>query len=124
VGRFVRWLDITPGLHLRLRSLRRAGVGLVPRCIGAEGDQLVFSDRSRRHADVVIWAVGYRDDTQWVDIEDTATADAFVHERGATKIPGLYHVGREWQNSRASGLICGVTEDAAKIAAQAKDFLM
>jgi putative flavoprotein involved in K+ transport len=123
-GRLVRWLDLTPGLHLRLGSLRRAGIDIVPRCVGAEKDQLIFSDGSRRHAGVVIWALGYRDDTRWVEIEGAATADVFVHERGATAVPGLYHVGREWQVSRASGLICGVTRDAGNIAARVKKFLM
>ena len=123
-GRLVRWLDLTPGLHLRLGSLRRGGIDIVPRCVGAEKDQLIFSDGSRRHADVVIWALGYRDDTRWVEIEGVATTDGFVHERGATAVPGLYHVGREWQASRASGLICGVTRDAENIAARVKKFLM
>lgn len=124
IGRFVRWLDLTPGLHLRRGSLRRAGVDLVPRCVSAEGDQLIFSDGGRRHADAVIWALGYRDDTRWVEIEGATMADAFVHEGGVTKVPGLYHVGREWQVSRASGLICGVAQDAARIAAHVKQFVM
>lgn len=124
LGRFVRWLDLTPGLHLRPGALRRAGIELAPRCVGASGDQLIFSDDSRRPVDAVIWALGYQDDTQWLDIEGTTMAGAFVHERGVTKVPGLYHVGREWQFSRASGLICGVTRDAARIAARVKQFLM
>ncbi|MGF1612956.1 MAG: flavin-containing monooxygenase [Gammaproteobacteria bacterium] len=123
-GRFVRWLDLTPGLHLRRRALRRAGIDLVPRCLDAEEDQLIFSDGSHRHADVLIWALGYRDDTRWVEIEGATMANAFVHEDGVTKVPGLYHVGREWQVSRASGLICGVARDAAIIAAQVKQFVM
>lgn len=123
-GRLVRWLDVTPGLHLRRAALRRVGIDLVPRCVGAQADQLTFSDGSRRHADVVIWALGYRDDTRWLDIEGATMADAFLHDRGVTPVPGLYHVGREWQVSRASGLICGVARDAANIAAQARTFLM
>ena len=124
LGRFVRRLDLTPGLHLHRRALRRAGIELAPRCVGANDDRLIFSDGSRRPVDSVIWALGYQDDTQWLEIEGTTMEGAFVHERGETKVPGLYHVGREWQFSRASGLICGVTHDAARIAARVQQFLM
>jgi putative flavoprotein involved in K+ transport len=122
-GRVMRWLDLTPGLHLRRGRLRRAGIDLVSRCVNAEGHQLVFSDGSRRRADVVIWALGYRDDTEWLEIDGASMRDTFVHERGSAHVPGLYHVGREWQVSRASGLICGVTRDARIIADQVQDFL-
>lgn len=73
---------------------------------------------------MVIWALGYRDDTRWLEIDGATLSDDFVHERGVTNVPGLYHVGREWQVSRASALICGVTRDAAKIAVQVRNFLM
>lgn len=123
VGRLVHWLDLTPGLHLRTGSLRRAGIDLVGRCIGAEGDRLVFSDGSYRHASAVIWALGYRDDTRWLDVEGAATPDGFLHRQGVAPVPGLYYVGREWQTSRASGLICGVSGDATFIAMRVKDYL-
>lgn len=123
VGRLVRRLDLTPGLHLRLGPLRRAGVNVVPRCVDAEADRLVYADGSRGQAATVIWALGYRDDVSWLDVEGAAIRDAFVHERGLTTVPGLYHVGREWQSCRASGLICGVTRDAAATAARVRDYL-
>lgn len=122
-GRVVRWLDQTPGLDLRARPLRRAGIDLAPRCIDAEGDRLVFADGSRRQADAVIWALGYRDETRWVDFEGAATPNVFLHDHGVSPVPGLYYVGREWQTSRASGLICGVSRDAEAITPRIKDYL-
>jgi putative flavoprotein involved in K+ transport len=123
VGRLNRALDPTPGLHLRAAALRRSGVRLAPRCIGAGDDFLSFADGSRRRCDSVIWAAGYRDDTSWVGIDGAASVDGYIEARGIAPIPGLYYVGREWQNSRASGLICGVADDARTIAARVRQHL-
>ncbi|HEY8520024.1 MAG TPA: NAD(P)/FAD-dependent oxidoreductase [Gammaproteobacteria bacterium] len=122
-GRLVRKLDATPGLHLRPAALLHAGVELAPRCVAADGDVLAFADGSRRRCDAVIWTLGYRDDTSWVDIPGAVGADTFVHERGAAPVAGLFYVGREWQTCRASGLICGVGRDAASIATRVREHL-
>ncbi|HEX6993276.1 MAG TPA: NAD(P)/FAD-dependent oxidoreductase [Gammaproteobacteria bacterium] len=114
-GRLVRAMDATPGLHLLRGALRRAGVALCGRCVGADGDRLLLEDGRSRRCDAVVWTLGYRDDTSWLDIPRAATADGFVEERGIAPIPGLFHVGREWQSSRASGLICGVQTDVRRI---------
>lgn len=123
LGRIVRRFDTTPGLHLCLLSLRRAGVRLATRCVGADADQLLFSDGSRCRCDAVIWAMGYQDDTAWLKVDGASTRHRFLEERGISPVPGLYYVGREWQNSRASGLVCGVYADALAIAQVAKDHL-
>lgn len=122
-GRLVRAIDATPGLHLRAAALRRTGISLLPRCVGAQGDELSFADGTRRRCEAVIWALGYRDDTSWLDIEGAATPREFRQARGVAPVPGLYYVGREWQNSRASGLICGVYRDAQVIATHVKSYL-
>jgi putative flavoprotein involved in K+ transport len=38
-----------------------------------------------------------------------------IHERGVSPVPGLYFIGFPWLNSRKSGLIYGITEDAERI---------
>jgi putative flavoprotein involved in K+ transport len=123
LGRMARKFDTTPGLHLCLSSLRRAGIRLVPRCVGADADRLHFADGSRRRCDAVIWTLGYQDDTAWLRIDGASTHHRFIEERGISPVPGLYYVGREWQNSRASGLVCGVHRDALVIAQLARDHL-
>jgi putative flavoprotein involved in K+ transport len=122
-ARLMRSLDPTPGLHLRSSALRRAGVVLAPHCVGADGDHLRFADGSRRQCDAVVSAAGYRDDTAWIDIEGAADAERFVEDYGVAPVPGVYYVGREWQSSRASGLICGVHRDARMIAAHVAAYL-
>ena len=117
-GRLVRALDITPGLNLRIRALRRAGIEVLRRCVDAQGQRVTFADGSRCDVDAAIFATGYCDDTAWVDIPYAIQASRFVEDRGISPVPGLYYVGRDWQTSRASGLICGVAQDAEAIGAR------
>jgi putative flavoprotein involved in K+ transport len=117
-GRLVRALDLTPGLHLQLHALRRAGIEVLHRCVDAEGRQVTFADGRRRDVDAVIFATGYIDDTTWVDVPGATRAGRFLEDRGVAPVPGLYYVGRDWQRSRASGLICGVAYDAVAIGAR------
>lgn len=120
LGRTVRALDATPSRQLRRAALRRAGIRLAPRSVAARGSSVEFADGTELRCDTVVWTTGYRDDTSWVEIDDAASASGFVEDRGVTPIRGLFHVGREWQTSRASALVCGVHLDAQRIAALAK----
>lgn len=122
-GRLVRGLDMTPGLHLRAKALKRAGVEVLARCIAAEGQRLMLADGSNREVDAVIFATGHRDDTSWLDIPGAVSAERFLHDRGVGPVPGLFYVGREWQNSRASGLVCGVARDAGRIGERIEAYL-
>jgi putative flavoprotein involved in K+ transport len=122
-GRLVRSLDVTPGLHLRSSALQRTGIRLAARCIDAIGARFSFADGSSRECDTVVYAMGYVDDTSWIDIEGATTASGFSEVRGVSPVPGLFYVGREWQSCRASALVCGVHRDAALIANYIKRYL-
>jgi len=116
VGRFVRAHESFPGLHQRSGALRRRGVRLRPRTVGATPEGCVFADGSRAAFDVVVWAIGYRDDASWLRIPAAVGAGGhFVEERGVSPVPGLFHVGRSWQTCRASALLRGAGDDAARI---------
>jgi putative flavoprotein involved in K+ transport len=47
--------------------------------------------------------------------EAVDAAGHLVEDRGMSPVPGLFHVGRSWQTSRASALLCGVAFDAATV---------
>jgi putative flavoprotein involved in K+ transport len=71
----------------------------------------------RCEVDGVVWAVGYRERTDWLDVPEAKDARGrFVERRGVSPVPGLYFVGRDWQWTRGSALITGVREDAAHVA--------
>lgn len=116
LGRQVRTSDTIPGLHLRLSALRRAGVRVVGRTVDATGRRLVFGDGTAAPFDAVIWTLGYRDDASWIDIPSaTDGRGTVIEDRGLSPAHGLFHVGRSWQNNRASSLLCGVGDDALEV---------
>jgi putative flavoprotein involved in K+ transport len=118
-GRFARAHESFPGSHLRDGALRRGGVRLRPRTVSAAAGGFTFADGSLAAFDAVIWAAGYRDDAGWLHVPGGADVNrAYVEDRGVSPIPGLFHVGRSWQTSRASALLCGVGADAARIVAR------
>ena len=81
----------------------------------ARGTPLAASLAERIAA--AVWATGYRDDTDWIDIPGAVDAEGrFAHTAGVSPVPGLFFVGRTWQRNRASALIMGVGADAALIA--------
>lgn len=123
-GRFVQLFDPIPGWHLRLSALRGAGVKVVPRAVAAEGRCIRFSDGATERFDAVIWAIGYHDDASWLQIPEAVDGRGnYLQKRGVSPVPGLFHIGREWQNNRASALLAGIGNDAAEIAAQAVEFV-
>ena len=65
----------------------------------------------------VIWAIGYRFDFSWVHLP-VFDGDGYpIQQRGVTAYPGLYFLGLPWLHTATSGLLYGVGEDAAHIAA-------
>ena len=115
-GRFARAYESFPGRHLRDRSLQRHGVRLKPRTVGATAGGLLFQDGAVERFDTVIWAMGYTDDSHWLAIPEAIDPyGRYLDERGQSPVPGLFYVGRHWQHSRASALLCGVGADAERM---------
>lgn len=99
------------------RGLRDHGVVLRPRVTGVTGRMVTFADGSAIDVDVVVWATGFRLDDRWVTIENVLDEDGRLrHQRGVTKMPGLYVVGRPWQHTAGSALLGFVQHDAEWLA--------
>lgn len=123
-GRFVQLFDPIPGWNLRLSVLRRAGAKIASRAVAGNGRSVSFKDGRSETFDAVIWALGYHDDSSWLHIPEAVDAHGnYLEERGVSPVPGLFHVGRNWQNNRASALLTGAGNDAADIAARAVQFV-
>lgn len=123
-GRLARANESFPGRHLRPTGLRRRGVRLRSRTVDAQGDVFRFADDSTASFDSVIWVLGYRDDTSWLDVPAALDPQGrYLQERGISPVPGLFHVGRSWQTCRASALLCGVSADAATIVERVSHWL-
>ena len=66
----------------------------------------------------IVWATGYVLDFGWLDVDTFDAKGRPVHERGASKTPGLYFLGLAWLSRRASPFIWGVWHDAEYLAGQ------
>lgn len=114
IGRYLMKADPFPGKALELKRLQRQGVDVVGRVVDAEGKKVSFAGGKTAEVDAVLWATGYKDDTEWVEIPEAKDAHGnFLHQRGVSPVPNLYFVGRSWQWTRGSALFAGVGEDAA-----------
>ncbi len=117
IGRLLRRLDVFPGEHLRLRRLRRRGVRTAGRVCAAHGKSAIFADGTSVDIEAVVWAVGYRERSAWVDVPGAKdAAGRFIEWRGISPVRHLYFVGRDWQWNRGSGLLAGVAADATFLA--------
>jgi putative flavoprotein involved in K+ transport len=132
IGRFLMKADPFPGKELELDKLRDQGVTVVGRLVEASGRTVSFSDGQSTEIDVVIWATGYRDRTDWVAIPEAKDErGGFIEERGISPVPGLAFIGRSWQWTRGSALLTGVSADAEyvvrhlneRVGAQQKDLV-
>lgn len=65
----------------------------------------------------IIWATGFTGDFSWIHLPAFDDQGRPIHERGISPVRGLYFVGFPWLNSRKSGILYGIAEDAGHIAA-------
>ncbi|MGK9263953.1 NAD(P)/FAD-dependent oxidoreductase [Sinorhizobium meliloti] len=66
----------------------------------------------------IIWATGYSFDFSWIHLDAFDGKGRPIHERGVSRVPGLFFLGLPWLSRRASSFIWGVWHDAAYLAEQ------
>ncbi len=116
VGKKLREADAFPNRERSLDDLRRKGIQILPKLTHADGDTVTFANGANVSVNSVVWAVGYRDDSDWVNIPEVKDAQGnFVHEHGVSPVRNLFFIGHPWQTSRASAIIHGVGRDAEEI---------
>jgi putative flavoprotein involved in K+ transport len=119
VGRIIRRSDPFPDRNRSNRALTGMGIALTGRLVSATGKKATFSDGSSHEVETVIWAAGYKDESQWIDIPAARDLQGNITQNGGiSSVPGLHFLGRPWQRNRASALIMGAGEDA-KVVTQA-----
>lgn len=64
-----------------------------------------------------IWANGYGYDFSWVHLPVLDDWGFSIQEQGVTEFPGLYFLGMNFLHYRKSGILLGVGDDAAHVAA-------
>jgi putative flavoprotein involved in K+ transport len=83
-----------------------------------ERDEL---DLSQANVRSVIWTTGYSSDFSMVRLPVFDSDGYPIQQRGVTSYPGLYFVGLPWLHNAKSGLLFGVSEDAAHVASHIID---
>lgn len=116
IGRKLREMDSFPNRDRDLDAMRRRGIEIMPKVTETWGNRVTFRNGVKVPVNSVIWAMGYRDDSDWVAIPSVKDAQGnFVHQKGISPVKNLYFIGRPWQTSRASAIIHGVSRDAEMI---------
>jgi len=64
----------------------------------------------------IIWATGFAADFGWIHLPVLDTEGKPIQQKGISPVRGLYFIGFPWLNSRKSGIIYGIEEDALYIA--------
>jgi len=84
---------------------------------GYEQEVITELDLRASGISTVIWATGYAFDFSLVRLP-VFDADGYpIQKRGVTEYNGLYFLGMPWLHSRKSGILFGVGDDAAYLAA-------
>jgi putative flavoprotein involved in K+ transport len=73
-------------------------------------------DLDRAGIGAVVWATGFGGDLQYLPSGAFDADGAPAHDRGVSRIPGIFFLGIPWLASRKSGIILGADEDGASIA--------
>ncbi|CNE88768.1 flavoprotein involved in K+ transport [Mycobacterium tuberculosis] len=82
-----------------------------------DGDQVLWSDGTREHVDVVLLATGFRPGVEYLAPLGALDDDGQPRHRGGVSAThaGLGFVGLEWQRSFASATLRGVAADARHV---------
>ena len=84
---------------------------------GYEQEQITRLDPNAAGISTIVWATGYTFDFSLVKLPVVDSDGYPIQKRGATRFEGLYFLGMPWLHSRRSGILFGVGDDAAYIAA-------
>lgn len=123
IARILKKRNPVPCKEFNDRNLQKMGVGIKGRTQKCEDKTITFIDGSEMEVDVVIWAIGYIEETKWLDIDSSVSNDEFEEQYGVCPEPGLFMVGRKWLSCRASELIMGAEHDVNLIVPKLTEFL-
>lgn len=66
----------------------------------------------------IIWAIGFRPDYSWLEVDCLDERGKPKFRRGVTDAPGLYFIGLGWLNTWGSGRFLGIDEDSRYLVEQ------
>ncbi len=103
-------------IGLSERVLRVPGLRRVGRITEVKHGAPFVGAEQIRDVSCIICCTGYRPDYCWINLPVVDDRGHPRHERGVTRVPGLYFLGLRFQHRLNSSLLGGVGEDARFIA--------
>ncbi len=73
-------------------------------------------DLAKEGITTILWATGFRQDFDWMDMDAFDEKGAPIHQRGVSVEPDIYFLGLPWQSRRGSAFLWGVWHDAKHVA--------
>lgn len=121
IGRKLRPKMLSSGVPLvrtKPADLVAAGIGRVPRMVGARDGLPLLNDGRALDVANVIWCTGFHPGFAWIDLPIHGEHEP-LHRRGVVVgEPGLYFVGLHFLYANSSSMIHGIERDAAYVAEQ------
>jgi putative flavoprotein involved in K+ transport len=107
----------TPLVRVKPRDLIAAGIERVPKVAGVREGKPLLADGRVLDVANVIWCTGYHPGFSWIELPVFGEKREPLHDRGITKVPGMYFVGLHFQYAMSSATLIGVGRDAERIVA-------
>jgi len=102
----------TPLIRVKPKDLIDAGIERVGRVTGVQDGKPLLEDGRALEIRNVIWCTGYEPGFSWIDLPVFDVEGRPAHERGISKVPGLYFVGLHFQYAMSSATLIGIGRDA------------
>ncbi len=127
IAKLLQKRNPVPCADFNNQKLTQLGVKIVGRAVRCLERTLYFAandhEQESAEVDVVIWATGYQDATDWLDLPHCIDHNGFIQHDGKTPEAGFYLVGRKWLSCRASELVMGVERDVHTVVNHVERYL-
>jgi putative flavoprotein involved in K+ transport len=105
----------SPLIRVKPQDLIDAGIERVAKVAGVRDGKPLLADGRTLDVKNVIWCTGYQPGFSWIDLPVFGQDGRPIHERGVSKVPGLYFVGLHFLYSMTSATLTGVGRDAERV---------
>lgn len=75
-------------------------------------------DAKAANIGAVMWAIGFRPDYSWIEVDVFDARGKPKFHRGVTDVPGVHFIGLGWLNTWGSGRFLAIEDDSAYLADQ------
>lgn len=97
-------------------AIKKGDIIVKGRVENALDNQITFEDSTTLEVSNIIWATGFQQEYEWLKVDGVIGGKKeIIHNRGISRVKGLYFLGLPWQSRRGSSLLQGVDYDAKYI---------